>query len=53
VASRIHGTGIGLFISRELARANGGDLLHHRNEPTGSRFVVELPRHGVEPATAF
>jgi signal transduction histidine kinase len=53
VASRIHGTGIGLFISRELARANGGDLLHHRNEPTGSRFVVELPLHGVEPATAF
>lgn len=44
-AQRVGGTGIGLFISRELARANGGDLLHRDGDGTGaagSRFVVRL-----------
>lgn len=42
-AAKVTGTGIGLFISRELARANGGDLVHTPVEPHGSRFVVRLP----------
>lgn len=42
-ATKVSGTGIGLFISRELARANGGDLVHTPVEPHGSRFVVRLP----------
>jgi signal transduction histidine kinase len=41
-AGRIAGTGLGLFISRELARANGGDLHHEDVLPTGSRFVLTL-----------
>jgi signal transduction histidine kinase len=44
-AATVAGTGIGLFISRALARANGGDLTHRSNDPTGSRFELTLPRH--------
>jgi signal transduction histidine kinase len=40
----VEGTGIGLFISRALARANGGDLTHRDNDPTGSCFDLTLPR---------
>lgn len=42
-ATRVAGTGIGLFISRALARANGGDLTHRDNDPTGSCFDLTLP----------
>ncbi len=44
------GTGLGLYISREIIRELGGDLEH---EPTveGARFVVTLPmaESGAEP----
>jgi two-component system, OmpR family, phosphate regulon sensor histidine kinase PhoR len=41
------GTGLGLFISRELVRRMGGRL-HVRSEPgAGATFVVELPRPQV------
>ena len=43
-AETVAGTGIGLFISRALARANGGDLIHRSNHPTGSCFELTLPR---------
>jgi signal transduction histidine kinase len=43
-AAHVTGTGLGLFISRELARANGGDLHHRDADPAGSIFVVTLPR---------
>jgi signal transduction histidine kinase len=36
------GTGLGLFISRELAHANGGDLVHRDATPQGSEFVLRL-----------
>jgi PAS domain S-box-containing protein len=36
------GTGLGLFIVRELARAHGGDA-HYENAAPGARFVVTLP----------
>ncbi|WP_310964532.1 sensor histidine kinase [Nocardioides terrisoli] len=42
-AQRVMGTGLGLFITRELARANGGDVGYRDVEPTGSAFVVTLP----------
>jgi signal transduction histidine kinase len=36
------GTGLGLAVSRELMRSQGGDLLYMASE-TGARFLVELP----------
>ncbi len=37
------GVGLGLFISRGLARASGGDLHVARRPGGGSRFVLRLP----------
>jgi signal transduction histidine kinase len=54
-AERVIGTGLGLFISRELARANGGDLVHRPGETGGSEFVLRLRGAGspaVSPSDA-
>jgi signal transduction histidine kinase len=37
------GTGIGLTVARELARANGGDCRIEMTSPAGTTFVVDLP----------
>lgn len=37
------GTGLGLYISRKLARAMGGDLTVESEEGAGARFVLDLP----------
>jgi signal transduction histidine kinase len=42
-STKVKGTGLGLYISRELARANGGELRYEPGEPHGSRFVLQLP----------
>ena len=38
------GVGLGLSISRDLARAMGGDLTAESVERVGSTFVLTLPR---------
>jgi signal transduction histidine kinase len=46
------GTGLGLFIVRELARAHGGDAGYETprpGQPSGT-FVIDLPKTGG-PAT--
>lgn len=43
-APEILGSGLGLFITRELARANGGEVRHQDRTPNGSVFVLTLPR---------
>jgi signal transduction histidine kinase len=48
-AAKVDGTGLGLFITRELARANGGDV-EYRDGVPGSVFVVTLC--GVEEPDA-
>jgi hypothetical protein len=37
------GTGLGLYISRRLARAMGGDLVVESEPGAGARFVLDLP----------
>jgi signal transduction histidine kinase len=37
------GTGLGLFITRELARANGGEVVHRDGSPCGAVFELTLP----------
>jgi signal transduction histidine kinase len=39
------GTGLGLSVSRELARRMGGDITVDSVPGTGSTFTVRLPRH--------
>jgi signal transduction histidine kinase len=40
----VSGSGLGLYISRQLVEAMGGTIVVQANEPKGSRFVVRLPR---------
>ncbi len=44
----VSGTGIGLTISRELARLHGGSLEVDVNYREGSRFVLTIPRSNHE-----
>lgn len=48
VASRVAGTGFGLHLVRELARANGGDV-HHREPDGGPGAVFELRLPSASP----
>lgn len=41
-ASKVKGTGLGLYIVRSLARANHGDVTHRPNPGGGSDFTVDL-----------
>jgi signal transduction histidine kinase len=40
------GAGLGLYLSRLIARAHGGDLLLTSGEAQGCRFTLSLPRAG-------
>ena len=39
----VRGTGLGLFITRELARANGGTVELRETGPSGSVFAIRVP----------
>jgi signal transduction histidine kinase len=43
LASGIQGSGLGLTLARQIARAHGGDVSHEPREGGGSVFVLRLP----------
>jgi signal transduction histidine kinase len=45
---KISGTGLGLWISRELAVRMGGDIIVESIEEVGSHFTLKLKRYGYE-----
>jgi signal transduction histidine kinase len=47
---RVAGTGLGLAIARAYAQAHCGELRYERAQPSGARFVVELP---ADPAATL
>jgi PAS domain S-box-containing protein len=51
-ARRYGGSGLGLHISRELARGMGGDLQAESSVGSGSRFTLTLPLHAADAAGA-
>jgi len=44
LGSGIQGSGLGLTLARQIARAHGGDVTFERRESGGSCFVLKLPR---------
>jgi PAS domain S-box-containing protein len=47
VATTTPGTGLGLYLVRQLAQAGGLDITYEPNEPTGAVFVLAVPRTGA------
>ncbi|MDR7277652.1 sensor histidine kinase [Catenuloplanes atrovinosus] len=52
VAPTKKGTGLGLYIVKQLALANNGVIAYRSAEPTGACFVLSLPLPPVEPFAA-
>src|ERR1700730_13430706 len=47
----IAGTGLGLYLSQELARLHGGEIVAESEAGVGSRFTLSLPLAGPRPRT--
>ena len=49
-STKDRGTGLGLSIVRSIVHGHGGTIRVEDNEPTGSRFIVEVPAVASESA---
>lgn len=49
--SGIQGSGLGLTLARQIARAHGGDVAHEPREGGGSCFSLRLPLRGTPNVT--
>ena len=47
LASGIQGSGLGLTLARQIARAHGGDVTYERREGGGSCFALRLPLKSI------
>ncbi len=47
LSSGIQGSGLGLTIARQIARAHGGDVVYEPRDGGGSCFVLRLPLHNA------
>jgi signal transduction histidine kinase len=52
-ASKTAGLGLGLYISREIVVAHGGELTVQSSSSEGTTFRVTLPRPRLTPASIF
>ena len=50
LGSSVKGTGLGLYISRGIARAHGGDITVKSDGESGCTFTLLLPIHAAEPS---
>jgi signal transduction histidine kinase len=48
LSSGIQGSGLGLTIARQIARAHGGDVVFEPREGVGSCFVLRLPVSNID-----
>ena len=48
LSSGVQGSGLGLTIARQIARAHGGDVVYEPREGGGSCFILRLPLKAVE-----
>ena len=47
-SARVHGTGLGLVIARQIAQALGGDIEVRSELGAGSTFSIRLPLHAID-----
>jgi signal transduction histidine kinase len=46
LASGVQGSGLGLTLARQIARAHGGDVVYQPRNGGGSCFALRLPSNG-------